>query len=65
MLRCGLLESGPLAMLADYSLEEVVFARLAGREYGDDFAVEDGQGRSGRRGIDGAIFGNYVDFLVS
>jgi hypothetical protein len=43
VLCCGLLEGGTLAVLADYGFEEVIFARLAGREYGYDFAVEDGE----------------------
>lgn len=60
MIRCGLLQSGSLAMLADYGFEEVIFTRLAGREHGDDFAVEGGEGRCGRGGIDGAIFGFCV-----
>lgn len=56
MIRSGLFESRSLAMLADYGFEEVIFTRLAGREHGDDFAVEGGEGRCGRGGIDGSIF---------
>jgi hypothetical protein len=44
MLRCGLFEGRALAVFADDSFEQVFLARSAGREHGDDLAVEDWEG---------------------